>query len=155
MNKLNPEHLYLLLDEPIYALDSDLREHFEGHDSAAVPESEQLTNYKGENKKGILIIINEPLNLEDEEFLFKGLNALEIFAEDVTILSKPSNAEIPADIAHTKRLYFSTNPVKKILYQVETKEGIVHLKCHSIGQIRNNKELKVNFWLGLKSMFYK
>lgn len=152
MNKLSPEQLYLLLDEPIYVLE----EHFEGHEPAPESESEAgLANFKGENKKGILIVTQNSLAAEDEEFLFKGLNALEIFAEDVTILSKPSNAEIPTDIAHTKRLYFSTNPVKEILYQVETKEGIVHLECHSIGQIRNNKELKVNFWLGLKAMFYK
>jgi hypothetical protein len=152
MNKLSPEQLYLLLDEPIYVLE----EHFEGHEPAPEAESEtDLANFKGENKKGILIVTQNSLAVEDEEFLFKGLNALEIFAEDVTIISKPSNAEIPADIVHTKRLFFSANPVEETLYQVDTKEGIANLECHSIDQIRNNKDLKVGFWLGLKAMFSK
>ncbi len=152
MNKLSPEQLYLLLDEPIYVLE----EHFEGHEPAPEAESEtDLANFKGENKKGILIVTQNSLAAEDEEFLFKGLNALEIFAEDVTIISKPSNAEIPADIVHTKRLFFSANPVEETLYQVDTKEGIANLECHSIDQIRNNKDLKVGFWLGLKAMFSK
>ena len=57
MNKLKPEHLHLLLDEPIYVLE----EHFEGHEQSVdlEPETEQLPKFKGENKKGILIIIEE------------------------------------------------------------------------------------------------
>ena len=156
MNKLNPEHLHLLLDEPIYVLESDLREHFENEqppEQETAPETEQPINLKGENKKGILIITQESLAVEDEEFLFKGLNALDIFAEDAVIIIKPSNDEIPADITHSKRLVFSTHPTDGMLYQLEKKGGVAHLECHSIKQIRNNKELKVSFWLGLKAMF--
>jgi hypothetical protein len=152
MNKLNPEHLHLLLDEPIYVLN----EHFEGHDSAPVPEYEQLTNYKGENKKGILIIIEEKAEdtvaVKDEEFLFKGLNALNIIAEDVAIIDKHPDID-SQEIKHNKRITFSANPAKEKLYQVDTIDNISQLECHSINQIRNNQDLKVSFWLALKTMF--
>ena len=149
MNKLNPEHLHLLIDEPIYVLD----EHFEGHEPApeAEPETE-LVNFKGENKKGILIMMQESLLAEDEVFIFKGLNALDIFAEDVALLIMPPEADKLPAITHSKRLVFGAEPTKEISYQVETIEGIAHLECHSIKQIRNNEDLKRSFWLGLKAI---
>lgn len=157
MNKLSPEHLHLLLDEPIYVLESDLREHIESHEHVpelnSAPKTEQPTDFKGENKKGILIISQELIVAEDEEFLFKGLNALNIFAEDAAIISKLSTADIPEDIKHNKRIMFSAKPVEENLYQLETIDSITRLECHSISQIRNNKDLKVSFWLGLKAMF--
>ena len=61
--------------------------------------------------------------------------------------------DIPADITQSKRMVFRTHPTDGMLYQLETKGGVAHLECHSIKQIRNNKELKVSFWLGLKAMF--
>ena len=152
MNKLNPEHLHLLLDEPIYVLN----EHFEGHDSSPVPESEQLTNYKGENKKGILIIIEEKAEdsvaTKDEEFLFKGLNALNIIAEDVAIIDKHPDIDSQG-IKHNKRITFRANPIEEKLYQIDTIDNISQLECHSINKIRNNQDLKVRFWLALKAMF--
>ena len=154
MNKLNPEHLHLLLDEPIYVLN----EHFEGHDSATIPETVQITNYRGENKKGILIIIEEKAEdavaVKDEEFLFKGLNALNIIAEDVAIVEKHPDIDIQ-EIKHNKRITFRANPVEEKLYQIDTIDNISQLECHSISQIRNNQDLKVRFWLGLKAIFEK
>ena len=124
MNQLSPEHLHLLLDEPIYVLESDLREHFESHEHTpelnSAPETEQPTDFKGENKKGIMIIIenksDKAVAAEDEEFLFKGLNALNIFAEDAAIISKLPATGIPEDIKHNKRIMFSSNPVEENLY---------------------------------------
>ena len=153
MNKLSPEHLHLLLDEPIYVLN----EHFEGHD-AVEPEPEQLTTYKGENKKGILITIETKKEVsiaaEDEEFLFKGLNALNIFAEDVAIVDKNQNFDL-REIEHNKRLMFVSQSDEDKLYQVKTLDNIAQIECHSLSQIRNNQDLKVRFWLALKAMFEK
>ena len=154
MNKLSPEHLHLLLDEPIYVLESDLREHFEGHET--IPETKPTTDqikFKGENKKGILIISQEALVAEDEEFLFKGLSALEICARDVAIIIKPADAEIPLAIDHSKRISFNTNPDEEVTYQIKSIEDIMQLECHSINKIRLNKDLKVSFWQGLKAIF--
>ena len=154
MNKLNSEHLHLLLDEPIYVLN----EHFEGHEQAVdlEPETEQLPKFKGENKKGVLIIIEEKAEdsvaTQDEEFLFKGLNALNIIAEDVAIVDENSDID-NQKIKHNKRITFSTNPAKEKLYQVDKIDNITQLECHSISQIRNNQDLKVSFWLALKAMF--
>ena len=116
MNKLKPEHLHLLLDEPIYVLN----EHFEGHDQSVdlAPETEQLPKFKGGNKKGILIIIEEKAEdsvaTKDEEFLFKGLNALNIIAEDVAIVDKHPDIDIQ-EIKNNKRKTFRAKPVEEKL----------------------------------------
>jgi hypothetical protein len=151
MNKLNPEHLHLLLDEPIYVLN----DHFEDPEASPeiIQETEQVVNFKGENKKGILIISQETFVEEDEEFLFKGLNALNIFAEDVAIIDTSPNADIPKSINHNKRITFNASPNSENLYQIDIIDSITQLECHSINQIRNNQDLKKSFWLGLKAMF--
>ena len=152
MNKLDPEHLHLLLDEPIYVLD----EHFEGSEKIVeLAEIEELPKFRGENKKGILIIIEataENFVTADEEFLFAGLNALNIYAEDVAILVNFPVDEIPG-IDHSKRILFKAKPAESKLYQPELIDNIPQLECHSISQIRSNQDLKVRFWLGLKAMF--
>jgi len=153
MNNLKPEHLHLLLDEPIYVLN----DHFEDHEPIPeiIRETEQVVDFKGENKKGILIITQETFGEEDEEFLFKGLNALHIFDEDVAIIDKLPNAGIPESINHNKRIIFNVSPITEELYQIEIIDSITQLECHRISQIRNNQDLKVSFWLGLKAMFEK
>jgi hypothetical protein len=152
MNKLYPEHLHLLLDEPIYVLD----EHFEGSEQIIdLPENEELPKYRGENKKGILIIIEataENFGTADEEFLFAGLNALNIYAEDVAMLVNYPADENPG-IDHNKFILFKAKPADDKLYQPELHDNITQLECHNISQIRNNQDLKVSFWLGLKAMF--
>ena len=152
MNKLDPEHLHLLLDEPIYVLE----EHFEGSEQGPdLSENEELPKYRGENKKGILIIIEataENFVTADEEFLFTGLNALNIFAEDVAMLVNFPADEI-LDIDHKKRIMFKIEPTADKLYQPEIIDNITQLECHNISQIRSNQDLKVSFWLGLKAMF--
>jgi len=152
MNKLDPEHLHLLLDEPIYVLE----EHFEGSETIPdLSEKEALPKFRGENKKGILIIIEantENFVTADEEFLFTGLNALNIYAEDVALLVNFPADESPG-IDHNKRIMFKIKPVADKLYQPEIIDNITQLECHSINQIRNNQDLKVSFWLGLKAIF--
>ena len=161
MNKLSPEHLHLLLDEPIYVLDG----HFESHGQKPELEpeveanTENLTDFRGDNMKGILILNenNSPniIDAEDEAFLFKGLNALDIQLPDVAITNNTSTTKDIITMSHSKRINFSTKPVAGKLYQIVTQDDITYLECHSISQIRSDKELKVKFWLGLKTMFAK
>ena len=159
MNKLSPEHLHLLLDEPIYVLHNDrLSESIEDDEQTdeLVPETNELPDFRGDNKKGILILIEElpeeSVAAKDEEFLFKGLNALKVFAEDVAIVDTQPALEVP-EIKHKKRIIFSAKPAEENLYQIETIDNISQLSCHSISQIRNDQDLKVQFWLGLKAIF--
>ena len=76
MDKLNPENIHLLLDEPIYVL----KEHFTGHEPKPETDSDAtpLPEFKGQNKKGILVVVEggnaDLITTEDEEFIFKGLN---------------------------------------------------------------------------------
>ncbi|RLD24493.1 MAG: hypothetical protein DRI71_02400 [Bacteroidetes bacterium] len=154
MSKLNPEHLYLLLDGPIYVINE--------HADTPVPQPEEKTEdpqpvlFEGENKQGILIILSksgeEKADSADEEFLFKGLNALNLTAEDVAIADGTDHGTFISNIKHSKRIIFSTNPVKETLYQIEIIEDIEQLGCESIFTIRNNKDLKIKFWLGLKDL---
>ena len=154
MSKIHPEDLHLLLDEPIYVIN-------EHADTPVTPPEEEMENehpldFEGKNKKGILIIISksgeEKTDAEDQEFLFKGLNALNILAEDVAIVNGTDHNNIISKIKHGKRIIFSSSLANETLYQVETLEDIEQLGCESINTIRNSKELKVKFWLGLKDL---
>ena len=67
MDKVAPEHLHLLLDEPIYVLP----DHGD-HPLETVVAEEQPT-YSGANNLGICIFLGDS-DEEDLNFLFKGLN---------------------------------------------------------------------------------
>ncbi len=160
MNKLSPEHIHLLLDEPIYVLSNEhLPQHPEipEHGTALQEEHETLVNFKGKNLKGILIIIEEQveeaLNIDDEEFLFKGLNALKIFADDVAIFAKLPDKMLPDTISFEKCITFSSEASSENLYQVETVDKIRYLNCQRLSNIRNDEALKRSFWHGLKALF--
>jgi hypothetical protein len=158
MNKLSPEHLHLLLDEPIFVLE----EHFEGHiqesepkpDGQPTPVAEvmETPEYNRANKKGILIVTNssDTEAVADEEFLFKGLNALDIHLSDIAIIKNPADSNT---IEHSIRIDFNAETKADLSYKVEIKEGISYLQCHPLEQIRNRQDLKVKLWLGLKSLF--
>ena len=153
MNKLNPEDLHLLLDEPIYVL----HEHFDSGvhepENEAIEPSQVLV--KGENKKGI-IILNEDnttdlIAPDDEIFLFKGLNALGITLADIVILD--ATQPLAKSMQINKQIKFSASSKTEQLYDVKIVNGIQELECHPLKEIISNKELKVKFWLSLKSLF--
>ena len=153
MNKLIPEDLHLLLDEPIYVLEKEYTEAPEAP-IVDVTKDDLQVNFIGENKKGILILISkqgqELLDNDDAEFLFKGLNALHLSAEDIAIAEYDINNQ--DNIDHSKRIVFTANTASEYNYQIELVNDIEHLECHSISMIRNTQELKIQFWEGLKSL---
>jgi hypothetical protein len=153
MNKLNPEHLHLLLDEPIYILHSD---HLKEQDVVLAPENNDVVvTFEGENKKGILIFIGAESEhtVEDKLFLFKGLNALNILAEDVALVEEASSLETQEKIKHTRCINFSGNSSEESFYNLNTNNGITALDCDRISQIRSNEDLKRRFWQALKALF--
>ena len=156
MNKLSPEDLHLLLDEPIYVLEKEYTEAPEAHVVVETKDDLQV-NFIGENKKGILILISkegeELLDNEDAEFLFKGLNALHLSVEDVAIAE--NDIKNQDNIDHSKRIVFTSNTAGDYSYQIDVVNDIELLECHSISKIRNTQELKVQFWEGLKSLLKK
>ncbi|MEN8249063.1 MAG: hypothetical protein ABFS32_09030 [Bacteroidota bacterium] len=153
MIKLDPEHIHLLLDEPIYVL----HEHFDAvvSEPSAELEKPQISNHKGENKKGIVIINHddnsELMSQEDETFLFKGLNALDLTLEDVLITY--SEDSLDDSIEFKKQIFFSSNPDPEKLYKVETIGGVQYLECDSLQSIRPDIELQKKFWIALKTLF--
>jgi len=158
MNKLSDEHLYLLLDEPIYVLE----EHFESHEITKVPDVKTVKSNEasvlimGENQKGILILVDEKndevISEEDKNFLFKGLNALKIFVEDVAIAKMNDQNEISESINFSVCIRFSDD-LEKVFYQPETEEGVTRLNCHSLAKIRSEQDLKLKFWRSLQALF--
>jgi len=173
MNKLSKEHLYLLLDEPIYVLHehnispelkptevaiAKLDEPETSTEEYANTESPQLAEFKGENKKGILIINNidgaNIISAEDEEFLFKGLNKLGFTLADVAIINPTATGDY-SKLPRSKQIIFSSNPTEEGLYQIEMKDGISCLQCQRLNHIQQNQDMKIKFWLGLKALFGK
>lgn len=153
MNKLDPQHLHLLLDEPIYVL----HEHFETPVKEPVIEHDEIESLPGSgaNKKGIIIINldekHELISQEDEQFLFKGLNALDIYLDDVLII--PSG-EMLDEVGHYNNVIrFTSNYDPGKLYKVTEQNETQHLECESLATIRPNIELQKKFWIALKTMF--
>jgi hypothetical protein len=155
MNKLNPEHLHLLLDEPIYILHSDHLKDQEDDVVLAPENSYTKATFEGENKKGILIFVGKGSEdiAEDKGFLFKGLNALNILAEDVALVEEASSLETKEKIKHSRCLNFSGNSSEETVYKLNTNSGIITLNCDRISQIRSSEDLKRRFWQALKTLF--
>ena len=85
MNKLNPEDLHLLIDEPIYVLREQVIQQEEIIE-AAIVEEPKIALEKPVPTKDILVIVSNSVSPDDEIFLFKGLNALDITKNDISIL---------------------------------------------------------------------
>ena len=151
MDKLSPDQLPQLFNEPIYVLDRPTTGRQDNADATAAEHPE----IKGQNNKGILIVNEDtahtPISPEDEAFIFKGLNRLGITLDDVAIIS--SGDEQKASIDHRKKIILQQNPSPQNLYQVISEKDGQILNCHTIAAIRQNQELKVKFWLALKEMF--
>ena len=80
MNRLENEHLHLLLDEPFYVLP----DHGD-HPIESIQET-PIVAFEGNNEKGITVFVGDASE-DDVAFLFKGLNALDISLEHVAMFS--------------------------------------------------------------------
>lgn len=152
MEKLSDEHLHLLLDEPIYVM-PDHGDHPIVEDQA---EEYISPSFEGNNEKGICVFIgNNPDSLEqDMEFLFKGLNALDITHSDIALYK--DNCDLTANYpAHTRRIEFITSVAYDSAFSINKETDISILQAKSIAEIRNDLELKKKFWLSLKELFGK
>lgn len=155
MDKLSPEHLHLLFDEPIYVL-SDHGDH-PIQEKASVPkvEAEEIS-FEGENEKGLAIYIeNSILSEEDKLFLFKGLNALDLDTKDIALMVGHKFKENNLNPPHSLRIEFSNAPISADLYAIQKVEETTILFCNSLQEIQESKDLKVKFWLGLKALLGK
>lgn len=146
MDNLSPEHLHILLDEPIYVL-ADHGDH--PIEEAIVEEDQPL--YRGENNQGICLFVGDS-NQEDIDFLFKGLNALNLQEKDVAIFDSEfiSSNEYPS---HSKRLIFTTRAKIDTAFNVILEDSLKRIETIPLNEIRNNQEFKRNFWEALKTIF--
>lgn len=154
MNKLNPEDLHLLIDEPIYVLREQVSQQEEVVEDASVEEP-KIELEKPELSKDILVIVSNNVSPDDEIFLFKGLNALDITKNDISILDAFTPNEDDSRFSHKKEIHFSENPDVEKVYKIIDNSGVSKLECHSLNTIRNDQDLKVKFWLALKALFGK
>jgi hypothetical protein len=154
MNKLNPEDLHLLIDEPIYLLKEQVVQQEEIKEDTKVEEP-KVELEKPASIKDILVIVSNNISPDDEIFLFKGLNALDITKDDISILDAFTPADEDSRFSHSKEIHFSENPDSEKVYRVIEISGLSKLACQPLNIIRNDKDLKVKFWLALKSLFGK
>ena len=151
MENLANEHLYLLLDEPIYVV-PDHGDHPLTEEKEEIP----LPAFLGENKKGIGVFIGNNPDSEDQdlEFLFKGLNALDITAIDIALFKEPFNENVKYP-DHQKRLEFDNQISEEMAFSVQKTDHLSLMQAKPLASIRNDIELKKRFWLGLKALFTK
>ena len=145
MNRLDDQHIHLLLDDPIYVL-ADHGDHPTGSS-----EKEEQPVFQGENRKGICIFASGAKE-EDKIFLFKGLNALNIDEADVAIFDADyeSLKEYPA---HNTRLRFTELVKLDEAFDVHKDNNLTSLNCIPLQEIRNSQDFKRKFWEALKSIF--
>jgi len=154
MNKLNPKDLHLLIDEPIYVLNDHIHQQEEEIEGSKVEEP-NVELAKPETTKEIIVITGSSISPEDEEFLFKGLNALDITKDNVSILNSLTPSQDGVQSPHKKEIRFSENSDEQNIYTIIDNSGVSQLQCHTLSNIRSDQDLKVKFWLGLKAMFGK
>ena len=160
MNKLNPEDLHLLIDEPIYLLDDHVIQKGEEEVKDEVKEDSKVEEpvvelAKPKTTKNIIVISESNISSEDEIFLFKGLNALDITKDDISILNSLPTSQGEVPITHKIQIIFNDSTEEQKLYNVIDNSGVSSLACHSLNIIRNDHELKKKFWFGLKALFGK
>ena len=145
MNRLDDKNIHLLLDEPIYVL----ADHGD-HPAGEVKKDNQL-EYLGENGKGIGIFA-EAASEDDLAFLFKGLNALNIYEPDIALFDKDYDSlqEYPN---HHKRLRFSEHVDIAKAFNVVHTDDLTTLSSIPLEEIRNNQDFKRQFWEALKVIF--
>ena len=152
MDKLAPEHLHLLFDEPIYVLEDHGDHPIPEKTSAPKVEIEEIS-FEGENEKGLAIYIEDSeLPEDDRVFLFKGLNALDLDSKDIALIIGHSFIENNQNPPHSLRIEFSEAPKSAELYAAQNVQEVTVLPCNSLKEIQANKDLKVKFWLGLKAL---
>ncbi len=121
--------------------------------------------YKGENRKGILILVEnnegEYLNSEDEIFLSKILQAVGIQLYDIALVNVNTVESINQllEIKHTTVIAFTTKyaeineKISNELYQIQTQEKVQILLAHPLHEISQEKEKKIKLWKQLQVLF--
>ena len=121
--------------------------------------------YKGENKKGILILVEnkeaEYLNSEDEIFLSKILQAVGIQLDDIALVNLKAEHKLEQilKIEHTTAIAFTAkyaqlnSEIAKDLYQIHTHENVKILLADPLHEISQEKEKKMKLWKQLQVLF--
>lgn len=121
--------------------------------------------YKGTNRKGILILIEnsegEYLNSDDELFLTKILQAVSIQFEDIALvnITAVENFDQILAINHQTAIAFTSKyarlntEITTELYQIQTQETTQILLAHPLHEISQEKEKKMKLWKQLQVLF--
>ena len=146
MNRLENEHLHLLLDEPFYVLPDH------GDHPIDSPDDTTVVAFEGYNVKGIAVFVGDASE-DDVAFLFKGLNALDISLEDIALFKSvhDSNLKYPD---HTIRIDF-TAVDRQVNFDLTKESDFSLLSALSLSAIQADLDLKKQFWLNLKDLFGK
>lgn len=181
MSELNEAALKLLFEEELFIIKDNnytepqdtisVMEVSEPTVSAPKPEPEANPTehstaapivFKGENKKGIVILYQNPeaktLAAADESLLLNILKAVGLSLEDVAIINQSiSNQDWKDEIEFTKVLSFGINPTEYGLsgenYSIIESNNGTWLSSHTLAELANDKVLKGKLWGKLKEMF--
>ncbi|MDH5599398.1 MAG: hypothetical protein OEY34_09745 [Cyclobacteriaceae bacterium] len=157
------EFLREFLNEPIYIIKEDsiqLSETLPDSSSASTVE----ISYKGQNKKGILILVSNPgdeyLSPDKEELLKKILQSVNLSFIDIALINISSHPH--SDFLNLGNIIisFGIEHVEEIsaiphFYQSHPVNEKIIIRCHSLEQIADDRELKLKLWNCLKNQFIK
>ena len=166
MEELSEAGLRLLLDEELYIIDEIINTTEPPNEASNLlkepdPEAIKL-NYKGSNKKGIGIIVQEAshefLSSSDETLLMNILNAIGLSFDDVAIINHQNTGIAWVDqLQFSKVIVFGVEPTafsQSIeYYTITPTKNIIWLFSHSLAELAENKTLKGKLWGKLKELF--
>lgn len=175
MKSENSSFLPHFLTEEVYLIHSDITKNKEQEsniESQPIEDTKSESNakpiqltYAGLNQKGILVLINYPNGIPDDEkdLLFKILTAIQLTETDIALTDLAINnteqhVSLLANLPCQKIIAFGTTcatlfPEDTPNYQVLSINNRTVLKSHSIRDIAADTEKKKLLWAQLQKVF--
>ena len=163
MIERNRNFLSLFLNDPIYILEEP--------ESSELPEEKEITiSFKGQNKREVMVIVSdrnaEYLSEDEENFLIKVLQAVQLSADDIALVNMHNLQNQAHQLAALNNISFKTLivfgeipeeiPFTKHLINYQWNkddENRVYLQADALKQIANDRTKKQLLWKNLQEIF--
>lgn len=144
-----------LYDEDIYLIKESIP-------SEEKQQEEVKIEIKGDNRKGIVVLIDYPqanfLPGNLDEFFQKIMSAVSLTYKDIALINLAQAAIDEIPLPHTKILTFGISKIPGLnldlkRYEIIKENDIEILNADSLKDISENKELKGQLWNSIRQLF--
>ena len=156
MEKLSPNQLHVLYEDPIYVLDKSINPEkpVEVDNEQA---DEEVINYKGGFDKKVLVLVQlqngADIAPDDEAFLLKIMSAVNLSLTDIAIMNTEVSSAWQESLNPDLVLGFGLSSTPIDLYSIQKLDNATHFYADNLSTIADNVALKRQLWESLKKMF--